>query len=118
MMDTLDLSGPIERPRVKIDGKEYELLLMDDMTIRQGQSVNTALKKVKEAYDAAEELSDERAAELDGLVDKALRIMIDKIDDETYGTLEERHKSKIVYFWGDQAKKNREVAGEDENPTE
>jgi len=119
-MDTLDLNAPVERPKVRLGEKEFELLAQDDMSLKDAALIKSVHKKFK-TLSESEELAEEVAEKFLADLDRAIKTLFVEISDEDFAKLETWQKSRILDFWGKQMKAQREDAeGEsaEENPTE
>lgn len=87
----LDLNTLIERPTIKVDGKVYELLSPDELSILDSQRLTRWGREI-EVLATDEEKSDE----LDALVSQAARKVLADMPDKVFAKLSASHRFSVV----------------------
>ncbi|MDF1778733.1 MAG: hypothetical protein P1V13_22145 [Rhizobiaceae bacterium] len=87
----LDLNTLIERPKIKIDGKTYEILSPDELSILDSQRFETWGRRI-EALAKDEDKSDE----LDTLIDQVTGKILIGVPQDVWAKLSKGHKVRVI----------------------
>lgn len=87
----LDLNTLIERPKIAIDGKDYEILSPEELSILDSQGFTFWGGEI-------ERLSQdkEKASELEALIDTVARKVLVSVPASVFGKLSGSHKFRVV----------------------
>lgn len=87
----LDLNTLIERPQIAIDGKRYEILSPDELSILDSQRFERWGRQIEELA-----RDDSRSAELDALIDKVTDQIMVGVPDVVRAKLSKGHKVRVI----------------------
>lgn len=96
-----------EHQVVEIDGKQYKLATLNDLSFRQSSYMSWASERIQKLMQV-EEWSDEVGEELEKLLNDTCRLLLPDVDEETFGKLKDMQKLEIFNFFNEQ----EGVAGE------
>lgn len=88
------------RPKVVIDGSAYYMRTMDDMKYRNAMWYPWASKRINELLEELQEdYTEDKADELESILDKAANMILMDVPDEVYQKLSDSQKMEIVRFF-------------------
>lgn len=89
----LDLDTLIIRPAIMIDGRRYEMLSSNEMTIVASHRLGVKGRRIEQL--AASEAADD-GVELDRLISEVAREVLVDVPDDVFGKLTGAHKMSVV----------------------
>lgn len=99
MSDTLNLSTESTRPVLTIDGTEYHLKTVDDLSFREAAFVQHASKRISELQEKvfdAEQYTDELAEEFEDKINRSCQTVLYDVPDEVYAQLRDQQKVQVI----------------------
>ena len=87
----LDLNTLIERPTIAIDGKRYEILSPDELSILDSQRFERWGRQIEVLA-----ATDDKPAELDKLIDKVTGAIMVGVPDDVRARLSKGHKVRVI----------------------
>jgi hypothetical protein len=97
----ISLSEP-ERPPVDIDGTEYHIKAMQDLTFKEQAYLNYVGNKVNKVLNA-EKWDDEQADELPPILDTATKMVFYDLPEEVRQKLSDTHRMRVIAFFSEHA---------------
>ena len=99
MGDIFELSTQAERPQFRVDGETYHFRLRDDMSLKESAFMIWAGKridKLQQELQDTEEWDEQKADELEELLDRCAKIMTHDLPDEIRQKLNDMQKTQLL----------------------
>lgn len=91
----LSIDNPVPRKRVKIDDRHYEMCNDLDFSMDQMHQL-TALGRTLDKLMGKDSLSDKERADLAGVADKIVKMVMHDLPDDVRAKLQDGHKMRIA----------------------